>query len=300
MNQKKLVIFLLLIAAFMCVDGYAIYTYGIGENFTVFESILAGILIAALMNIPPFFIASHGFAVIADDTTDTRQKRTGKIITIIGSIYIFLILAAVVTMRVIQIMGNMADPMYSNLLMDVVFTVSPVLTTIFSIILGLRIYEPNIIKLREAFESSNSEYIEVKKRYDALYNDLKCKFETIGSAHGFCNFMEAVESGSEDITLYLNAIEKAAAPKITDRIRLHLKKLYNAMLEKINETRLYLDSYGPGPGIIAGHKPSNEFMEKAASLLVIDSDFEKMLNRQINDCLSKELRNFSTDTTRRN
>ena len=291
---------MILIAAFMCVDGYAIYTYGIGANFNEFEAVLAGILIAALMDIPPFFIASHGFAVVMDDTTDKRQRRTGKIISLSGSVYIFLIVAAVVTMRIIQIRSSLTDPEYNNLLMDTVFTASPVLTTIFSGILGLRAYEPNINKLREAYETSTNEYIIAKKSRDTLYNSLKTKFDTIGAVHGFNNFWEAVVNGSKDITRYIEAINKAAAPKIIDHIKLHLKKLYNVLFEKIDETRLHLDPYGPGPGIISGHEPSIEFMEKSTSLTEIGSDFEKMLNRQISESLSKEFGSFAPDMSRRN
>ena len=298
MNRKKLIVSMVLIAAFMVVDSYAIYTYGIGANFTVAEAVIAGILIAALMNIPPFFIASFGYAILLDNTSDERQRRTAKIISAIGSVYILLIVSAIVVMRVVQIRANLADPEYNNLLMDTVFTITPVLTTIFAIILGLRAVEPNIDRLREAYEASTREYNDARERHDALYKHLTGEFEAIGATVGLDNFMEGVRSGSEDISLYINAINQAAAPKLTDRIKLHLRKLRESLMEKAEEIKLYLDPYGPAPGIIAAHPLSTSFLDEAALLTEIDADFEKMLNRQISETLSKKFKNISPDGRR--
>ena len=281
MKVKNITIYMCLIAIFMCVDGFAIYSYGIGANFTVFEAVLAAVLIAALLNIPPFFIASYGFAIMMDDTFEERQRYTAKIISLIGIIYLLLIVGILVIMRIVQIRTNLADPYYNNLLMDAIFTVSPVLTTIFAIVLGIRAVEPNIVTLRREWEETEKDYRLAREKYDALYNDLRGRFETLGQSIGCPNFFEAVINESEDVSRYIDALERAVYPNILDTIKWQFKRLYDALHEKATEARLTLDAFGPGPDIIAAHAPSEEFNEKALLLLKVDMGFEDMVNELI-------------------
>ena len=277
MTRKKLVYSMALIALFMGIDFIAIYDYMIGVNSPIVMAVMLGLIVAALLDIPPFFIAGYGYAVLLDDSSEDDQRKSAKIITILGSIYILLILGALVTTRVIQVRENMNDPEYDSLFRDIVSLLIPVLTTTFSIILGLKAHEKNKVKLRECFETDADAYNQIRAQYDEMYNGLNGTFEAIGVDADVKNLMEAVESGSDGTNACIDSINQAALSQVKSRYELQLMQLPNILSESLNKALLQINS--SEAAFIP--PPDAEFERKAAALREPEKFFVDMVDEQI-------------------
>ena len=299
MKTRKLGFSLALIGLFMLVDAWVIYNYGIAINLTVLGAVITGIIIAALMDIPPFFFSAYGFAVVMDDTCDANQRKKGRASSAIGAAYTLLILSALITTRVIQIGNNMLAPDYNNLFSDVLFTVIPLLTTAFAIVLGLRSYEKNEVRLYYERDRAEAEYNSATERFTETYNDLKARFAAFETESGTTNLMDAARFGGEEMARHIDALNRLALDEVVDRYRLHISSLNNILHGTLKEALLSLDVSGTGIGVITGYRPSEEFLRKATLLKEPDKSLKAMVERQINESKSRRRQSCSVDAVRR-
>jgi len=288
MKLKKLGAYMTIIGFFMLFDFFAVYSILVEENFPIFIAIILGIVVASLMDIPPFFFSSLGYAVVLDNTCDEEQKKKGRIISVIGIIYTTVILGSFISLRIIMIRANMDNPDFNSLFSTVIFTVTPILTTLFSIALGFRSYVKNEVNLIEECRVAEEECNVATERHDGRFNDLSTRISAFETESDTANLMEAIRNNGEGVTIHIDALNRAALGEVKDRYRLDINKLSNILNETLHEALLNLDTSGTGIGVITGFEPTEDFKRKAASLKDPDENFEAMVDKQIKENQSRK------------
>jgi hypothetical protein len=178
----------------------------------------------------------------------------------------------------------------------VLFTITPVLTTLFAIVLGYRSYEKNSIQLEEDSRRTAEESNIATERHNERNNDLRARFATFETESGTVNLMEAAKTNGAEVTRHIDALNHAALGEVKDRYSLHIKKLPNILSETLNEALLNLETSGSGIGVLTSYEPSDDFKQKAKELKEPEKSFVAMAERQLKESDSRRGRVNPTNT----
>ena len=284
MNMKHIARDIMLIVACMGADLFAVYQYGINLNLRVVEAVFAGILVAALLNIPFYFFALYGWGRYLDTTEDVlRKKSQAKFFMVFSIVYALLIFSVIVTVRARQIIIDMAGPAYSNLFLDLLFTISPILTSIFSFVLGLKAAKPNIDELKKDLDKSETEFDQAQLALNKHNGETRNKAERVAGAFKLGKgFVEDILEKKE-LSEYIGIINLETYREAPDRHAEHLDKGHSAYRGMLIEICRQLDHHAQVKGTLLRAKPSEDLEREANLLRKVDESFKMRVNNLISD-----------------
>ena len=283
--RAKFIKSILWIVAFVLIDFVFLYGDFVNRNLPLWLAALLGILVAAMLDFPPFIIASNGYAQLADASSDDDQRRTAKITSVLGTLYILVILGALIGIRVHLILEDLQRSEYDQLFLDVFTLIMPVLTTVASILVGFKAHTKNKDILAEEFERYADDYIQNNGQYERRRNEVRGVFEAIGVDTDIENLMEAIESESSGTNVCVDSINRAALSQVNNRHELHLMQLPNIMNKAITQALFKID---PNGTIII--EPDDGFERKVEQLRVPEPFFVEMVNKQVEENQARKSR----------
>ena len=214
MDKRKIknITAIALILVMMVFDGYAVLNYGLTANLS-WPMIISGcIIIATILNVPPYFIGSYGVRKLIDPTAKNFKEvmRIAKIATFIGIPIMIGVLVIILNIRINQITTKEANheealriygeyvepndgftdndstdyqiyldnkPAYNDYMLDVILTISPIITTFISLLVGLKLTEPYSEVLKRKMEEVQEVYLKDSLNYENASEDYKSKCE---------------------------------------------------------------------------------------------------------------------------
>jgi ABC-type multidrug transport system fused ATPase/permease subunit len=297
MKIKHIMRDMALITVFMAIDGFVIYSYGVLSNtFSIGSAIIFGVLVATLLDVPPYLFSALGFGKLLDPTTDSvEEKRGARLITLLGIVYFLVIFGALFYIRFGEIQLVLADAArFDERFVTIISSIIPLLTSVASVVLGIRSGRSSGIKtLEEQSKAANEELSAAEKAYAEKQVEIMSVFSELEAIFDCPGLSEEAQKRdnhgrpSGDFSKFIKKASERCYIQMISLYRLYIEKCYNELQQEKHRLCLELDPYGAAPCILIDVMPSNDFESKSQEIKKVDEDFEKQINEILKRIVSQ-------------